>query len=246
MLTSSEHSSNADVYADVSSYALYLGTRSKFWPYTLSSDYIFNSLSDQSARYNTNTITMSKKSVSASSAPAPPRDDEEISEEPLRRGGPAVAETQKQDDEESGAPMTIPKVPPTMLFDGSNYSTWAVKFRSLMELYGLWEELDPEEVNEVEGLSDVKKVYSRKSRLAAVVLQSALKSDDVAMLLLDVPTGDARGMWKRLQNHFMKMTPAAAMALKSEFWTIRQKSNESVNEFALRLKACRLKLGAGG
>jgi hypothetical protein len=106
--------------------------------------------------------------------------------------------------------VSIPKVPNSMLFDGSDYVTWAEDFRSLMELYDLWKEFEGDGTNEEETDDETahsSRVSTANSRLAAVVLRSAIKNTDVKSLLNDAPAGDAAAMWRLLRHHYMQMTP---------------------------------------
>ncbi len=153
--------------------------------------------------------------------------------------------------EEPTASVTVPKVPTSMQFDGTDYATWSKDFRELMELYGLWNQFtcDHQDHDHLAPDSDAELSSSSstyQSRLAAVVLRSAIKSTEVKSLLNDVPSGDARAMWRLLEKHYLRMTPAATMALKSEMWTMRQQPDETVHAFAQRIRECRRKLEAGG
>jgi hypothetical protein len=158
-----------------------------------------------------------------------------------------IREESKQPCEEPTASVIVPKVPTSMQFDGTDYATWAKDFRELMELYGLWNEFvcnhtDDDDTTNSDGDEEPSsRVSTQQSRLAAVVLRSAIQSTEVKSLLNDLPSGDARAMWRLLEKHYMKMTPAATMALKSEMWTMRQQVNETVHAFALEGRSQRRK-----
>ena len=114
-------------------------------------------------------------------------------EEPLspsKTNADAPEESKTSEDRRSS--VKVPKIPDTMLFDGTGYATWAQDFRELMELYGLWDEFAPEaggddddDHDDEDGLSS--RVSTPQSRMAAVVLRSAIRSKEVKSMLTDVP-----------------------------------------------------------
>ena len=145
------------------------------------------------------------------------------------------------------------RAPPTVILDPADYPGWAFQMRSLLEFADMWHLVDPAVQgaklphDEVRSIADtVNPVAARTVREATLILVSALKDPQSRRLLVGLPPNNPRAIWNILHKHFMRMTPAAAAALKGQLWTMRQGSNEAVRSYPDRIKDARQRLVACG
>lgn len=137
------------------------------------------------------------------------------------------------------------RAPPTIPLDGKNYLGWVYQMRSLLQLAEMWKFVDPSLVDESNLNQQDEAMDGHLRHQAHFILVSAIKDPNAQALLNNLPYGDPRAVWVALERHYLRLTPAAAASLKSQFWRRSQKSNESVREFAdglletvQRLRAC--------
>ena len=108
----------------------------------------------------------------------------------------------------------------------SNYSIWAIKMKSLMRAQGVWDAVEPEDPAKVDETMDQKALTA--------IYQSI--PDDVFVLIAEKETSE--DVWEALKTNRLgddRIKQARLQTLKSEFYRLKMKDTESVDDFALRM-----------
>jgi hypothetical protein len=186
-------------------------------------------------------VPRTKEEAKDSSSLLPESLDAEENDQHEVQGGPA------------GRGHATVRAPPTVILDPSDYPGWAFQMRSLLEFADMWHLVDPAikdakvTNDEIRSIADtVSAAAARTTREATLILVSALKDPQSRRLLVGLPPNNPRAIWNALHRHFMRMTPAAAAALKGQLWTMRQGNSETVRSYADRIKDARQRLAACG
>lgn len=108
---------------------------------------------------------------------------------------------------------------------------------------------DQDEVESVSG-SNVAPVPARvlqRARKAYLLLMMCVRgSADLLAYLRDVPSGDANGVWRRLERRFEQPTRVGKQQLLRAFWQIKQSHNEGADQYGARVKNAARALEAAG
>ena len=110
----------------------------------------------------------------------------------------------------------------------TNYTTWAIMMETILKAYGLWETLeDTEKV-------DVRKMHTTKAMILTTL------PEDVLMQVAQHET--AKEVWESIKVRYIgadRVQKARLQTLRSEFETLKMKTDETVNDFAGKLGSIR-------
>ncbi|KAL4558732.1 hypothetical protein LXL04_036934 [Taraxacum kok-saghyz] len=108
-----------------------------------------------------------------------------------------------------------------------NYSVWAVKVKSIMDAYGLWETVEPRNLGEEPDL--------KKQKQALAFLFQAIPEE---MVLQMSDYTDPKRVWEGLKTRYLgvdRVRTARLATLKRELESLRMKEGETVDDFAAKL-----------
>ncbi|KAL4589603.1 hypothetical protein LXL04_002511 [Taraxacum kok-saghyz] len=108
-----------------------------------------------------------------------------------------------------------------------NYSMWALKVRSIMDAYGLWETVEPRNLGEEPDLK--KKKQALAFLFQAIPEEMVLKMSDYT---------DPKRVWEGLKTRYLgvdRVRTARLATLKRELESLRMKEGEAVDDFAAKL-----------
>ena len=154
-------------------------------------------------------------------------------------------------DRDYGRSSSVPTVP----FNGEDYSGWSTAMTAMLDYNDLWDVVKNGVENSgyagsviggdddpVVGDGDDEEALvpdalnMRKSKKAYTMLICSLKSREASALVKDVPTGNAREVWRRLADHYGRITQANKSHLLQAFYNLSQRDGESVSVYAARTK----------
>jgi transposase InsO family protein len=158
---------------------------------------------------------------------------------------------------------------PVPAFTGEGWRGWKKTIMSVLDLQGLLQVVlkgvpnggflrseigaeaeapadDEGDVTSVNGGGEEAKAdpgLVMKSKRAFTMLLMALRTCGEAMALIDdVPSGNARELWRRLEAHYERKTEAGKFALMKELSTLRQSRGERMQAYVTRTKHVVLQL----
>ncbi|KAL4556642.1 hypothetical protein LXL04_034796 [Taraxacum kok-saghyz] len=108
-----------------------------------------------------------------------------------------------------------------------NYSVWAVKVKSIMDAYGLWETVEPRNLGEEPDL--------KKQKQALAFLFQAIPEE---MVLQMSDYTDPKRVWEGLKTQYLgvdRVRTARLATLKRELESLPMKEGETVDDFAAKL-----------
>ncbi|KAK2404761.1 putative mitochondrial protein [Trifolium repens] len=126
-------------------------------------------------------------------------------------------------------------------FSGENHHIWAVKMRSCLKSFGLWEHVEQEkEVPELRANPTIAQIRQHeeetlKKEKAVSCLHSAL-ADDVFTCIMHLET--AKQIWDELNERYAgdeRVRSIKLLTLKKEFEMLKMKETESVKEYTSKL-----------
>ncbi|XP_076946117.1 uncharacterized protein LOC143614356 [Bidens hawaiensis] len=112
------------------------------------------------------------------------------------------------------------------MLKSTNYTTWAIRMKTMLDANGLWEIIEPDE----ETIVDVK-----KDKYTIAYLFQTLP-EDLLLQVADCKT--AREVWDSLKTRHIGATQvqeARLQSIKYEFDKLQMKDDETIDSFTLRL-----------
>lgn len=152
-------------------------------------------------------------------------------------------------------------------FDGTMFSLWKMQITAYLEFKDLLDVVEsPVKGVPQSGLkftsksggdgsasvTDVTEAKSahekdnvKKSMIAYNILLLSLNKEQLQMVI-DVPRGNAHGVWSALLSRYERKTVASKMKLRNELHNIKLKSNENIDMYISRIKQLMLLLADMG
>jgi gag-polypeptide of LTR copia-type len=148
-------------------------------------------------------------------------------------------------------------------FDGTLFSLWKMQIMSFLEELNLLEVVENPVVgipssliktsnsvkNEVKEdkneLTKEQKELVKKSRTAYNILLLTLQKEQLHMVV-DIPRGNAHGVWSALLNRYERKTVASKTQLRNQLYNNRLLSSETIDMYISRIKQLVLSLSDMG
>ena len=123
-------------------------------------------------------------------------------------------------------------------FNGTNFLQWKMRMKAYLEEKNLYQTVEYPIMNEDETIvltgANVEEM-KQKSRTAYTILLLAL-SDEQLSMMMDVESGNAYEVWKRLHDKYERKTQVNKILLRKQLHTLHMNENESVDMYITRLK----------
>lgn len=130
--------------------------------------------------------------------------------------------------------MSLASVSSVRKFDGTDYETWSVSCRSLLQEKEIWDDTIASEK------PDTKKDTRALGVITLMLSDSVIKS----MGILTMTSGKA--LWKNLEEKYNVKLPATKIALKKKLFNLKMKENEDVRKYIEELEQTVQQLSAQG
>ncbi|XP_074336117.1 uncharacterized protein LOC141673281 [Apium graveolens] len=110
-----------------------------------------------------------------------------------------------------------------------NYTAWAMKMRVYMQVYGVWEAIEPKDPK--------ASVEDRQDKMALTTIYQAIPEETLLSLAEKKTAKEAWEGIKILYQGAERVRTAKIQTLKTEFEALNMKENESLDDFCMKMNS---------